>query len=387
MPRRECPTGVRFLARGCGHHPVIPIGCGSPLCPKCEKQRTKKNLRKWGPVLRRFKSPRMITLTIASGFDAAERVDTLNESFRRLLDTRMGSRARGHLLAETLAYIDNMKAPDDKKAHHRISAERFMTEVERLEIKFREGWRERAELVIDGLPNTPDPQDGAQFKFRHCIGKGISAFEATWDDKHIPSLGYHVHRHLTLDGTVFIPQVILTVLWRNATNGDGYIVDIRRLRDRDSRKWEREAIKYCCKMWEIPDDHADELEAAIRGLKRIWPLGGLKPIVPDPEPCHNCGSIHCRCDHVATASNDDKLPGTMDYFAEIEKQPAIIHVGVDQSEKRLGLIWHAERIRPETAEWLQSSLRRANATLYQEKAPASPVLTPSGTTNQSNGPP
>jgi len=382
MARKQCPVGVKFVARGCGYHPVILIGCNSPLCPKCEKQRTKRNLRKWAPVLKAFKSPRMVTLTITSGHDLAGRITAFSEAFRRLLDTRMGARARAQLLVECEAYIAQMQTSDEKRIHHRDSIKRFMREVERLEEAYAAGWRDRAPLVIEGLPHSTPVPDDSQFKFRHCIGKGLSTLEITYN----ATEGWHVHRHIALDGSMYIPQVLLTVLWLDATRNAGRIVDIRALR---GARWAREVVKYVSKMWEIPDDKADELEFSVKGLKRIWPLGRLKP-VQEAEACRSCGSLTCRCEHVASASNADRLPGTTDYLADVSLVPTIFTVYQDDSDKKLGLLWDAQRVKPETAEWLRQqlvidartghddveALRHLNASLYLEKAMDAPHPAP-----------
>jgi hypothetical protein len=86
---------------------------------------------------------------------------------------------------------------------------------------------------------------------------------------------------------------LLVVLWREATQGEGYIVDIRAIK-RDDRGAMREAVKYVTKPWDIPTDKAGELRQVLFGRKRVWPLGGARPVVHEAK-CPGCGEPTSQC--------------------------------------------------------------------------------------------
>jgi len=54
-----------------------------------------------------------------------------------------------------------------------------------------------------------------------------------------------------------------------------------------------EVCKYLAKVWDIPNDKKGEFRAAVRGLKRIWPLGGAKPVIVE-RVCPYCNDPACK---------------------------------------------------------------------------------------------
>lgn len=100
---------------------------------------------------------------------------------------------------------------------------------------------------------------------------------------------WHVHKHLVLD-SAFIPQPYLVILWMWVTEEEGKVVDIRKV-DK-SPKGIAEILKYLTKPWEIPEDKQDEFRKAVKGLKRVWPLGDAQPAEVN-NPCPLCGGSAC----------------------------------------------------------------------------------------------
>jgi hypothetical protein len=265
-----------LLVQSCGAGRAVPLDCGDPLCVDCERQRAKDRRDKWEPVLKGMRSPRMITLTIKSGAVLEERIRTLQGSFTRFLDLRLGPRNMGDLGDQGIKFVrshyrDKLKKGDitgDVLANH------------------LETWTGRIER-FKGTINRHHGLKGKWPRMRDLIGEGFASLEITWS----PGVGWHPHRHLAVDGQ-FIPWPVLCAAWIKATKGEGKIVDIKIL-DRNPKSI-LETIKYVTKSWEVPGDKRDEFRSAVRGLKRIWPLGGAKPSIPDKvcPYCHDpaCGS-------------------------------------------------------------------------------------------------
>jgi hypothetical protein len=256
------------LRQSCGGTRAIPVDCGDALCIECEKARAAERAAKWEKVIRAMRRPVMLTLTIKDGDDLRERIQTLQASIRRLLDMRLGSRNRP---------IDLDLAQVFTVAHYYALVEKGdMTAGEAA--RRVNDWQKSFILFDKRIARYSSPP-----RFRDICGKGLAVFECTWCGD------WHPHRHLILD-MGFIPWPYLVILWRRATRGDGEIVDVRSLfkTDRDLR----EVMKYVTKPWLIPEHLKDEFRDAVRGLKRVWPIGGAKPVKVD-KVCPVCKSPAC----------------------------------------------------------------------------------------------
>jgi hypothetical protein len=254
-----CERNGQFVVvqKDCGGAFPASVDCGDPLCLDCEKRRAAERRRRWTPTIMRMRYPVLLTLTIKDGPVLAERQDKLRSYFRKLLDLRIGSRNRVKFLELALDYAGSHFAEDP-------------IEVQR--------WSDRCKDFDKHLGTLP-----GSARVRDLIHAGIAFHEITCADD------WHAHKHLVIDAK-YIPQPYLVVLWMWVTEGDGKVVDIRKV-DK-TRKGIAEAIKYLTKIWEIPEDKRDEFRKAVKGLKRVWPLAGAKPTEVD-APCPMCGGLEC----------------------------------------------------------------------------------------------
>lgn len=278
-----------------------------------------------------------MTLTIRNGIDLAERLTLLDASFRKLLDFRIGRNNRGKIKREVTSYIN--KLLDNKKIN-----------------------QEQADKWISSTSNwlsfiaKQEAKHGQSFKLRKLL-KGLSSLEVTYNQE---DQTWHAHRHLILS-MQYMPQIVLTVLWQMATNQEGKIVDIRAIKD--VKTGLQEAIKYTTKAWEIPDEKADELLKALKGKKRTWVIGRIKPQEEEPAKCPGCNQAECKCKKVAIVSETQKL-NDGGYYAHHATDPtAPARRLIIRRDLRGRLVWEAE---PFTEADL--SLYRAK---YQEKEQAS----------------
>jgi hypothetical protein len=275
--KTKCPPYVQ-MTWACGCPRRFPTYCSDPLCVVCQKVWAWQVRTRWLPVVKQMHSPRLITLTLRNGHDLAERWDFEAASFRRFLDLRLGSRRWPDILRQATDYAQehySKHEPDAKEAAKRLQITlNLLADFGKMLAKYTE-------------------RNGQAPRVRDILGKGFSVREATYSRKS----GWHVHRHITVDAGS-IPWAALVVIWRIATKGDSWIVDIRYLKP--GEKAMREAVKYLTKPWEIPDDKADELRRVVRGKKRIWPLGGARP-VSDIGVCPGCGKKECKVVSVGMA--------------------------------------------------------------------------------------
>lgn len=265
---------------GCGVGRAVPVDCGDPLCVDCERQRAKERQTKWLPVLRRMKNPRFMTLTIRNGYDLAERNRIHATAFRKLYDLRLGPRAWPELKAASM---------DFSKMHHEKLFEDGT--VTRSEVNERiSHWS----VSLDKFGETIQGYKSKRGKWprvRDVMGRGFASYEVTYS----PETGWHVHRHCVTSG-YFIPWPLLAAAWLRVTKGEGFVVDIRAVDKTD--KSIKEMCKYITKSWELPKEKLCEFRAAIRGVKRVWPLGGAKPGKPETL-CPYCGKSDCKAEFVS----------------------------------------------------------------------------------------
>jgi len=272
-------TGEWLIVRqgGCGKGRMIPSDCGDPCCKYCEPRRARERMDHWSPVVKAMRTPVQLVLTEKNGEDLQERKKTYEESRRRLLDKRLGSRNRPGL---------------------KIAAKEFVREHYRKEVE--KGKIEQFELddIVESHDRSIDKFDRRLVKFneekgpqrvRDLLGPGVGMLEITRGKG-----GWHWHRHLIYDAD-FIPWSYLVILWKEATRREGEIVHVGKVGKTD--KDMLELFKYTSKHWEIPESKKQELRDAIKGVKRVLPLGGAKP-VDVQHPCPLCGDIGCKAGYV-----------------------------------------------------------------------------------------
>lgn len=256
-----CAQRFVSLPRDCGHLQNVPIRCGDLFCNSCEREWRAEAVERWLSAFLAMKKPRMLTLTIKSGFDIGERERFENASFRRFLDLRLGPRNWARFYQEALDYLN----PGDS---------RYDTTVKQLQ---------RLKVSLNNYRHS----HGKWPRVRELLARGISGRDLTWSD----DFGYHLHRHIIFDGW-FVPHSLWCVLWCAATQGQGLVVHICK-RD-SSRKDLEEAISYLGKVSDIPQERQAEVRQAFFNVKRIWRIGDIKPVEPAPSVCPFCGDPACR---------------------------------------------------------------------------------------------
>lgn len=284
--------GFIKIVQRCGHaHPVREL-CSNPLCASCEKIKADKRRRAWYPVLLDMKNPRLLTFTIPDGPVLAERIDFLQSSFRRFMSLRLGPRNLDKLISAAFDFVCNHTAEQVSKGKK--------TEDERKSDLTR--WQKSLNAFKLAVIKWHD-RKGKWPELRHMIGKGFAALETTFgsstvNGEKVEDLFWHVHRHLCVDGQ-FIPWPFLCAAWLRATKGAAFVTHIEQV-DK-TPEGIKEVAKYLSKVWEIPENRQSEFANAVFGIKRIWPLGGAKP-VKVKEPCAGCGDPACK-GHIAGRVN------------------------------------------------------------------------------------
>jgi hypothetical protein len=286
------PHSQVIVEHGCGRTQLVQVVCADPLCVECSKIKAARVRAKWFPVMMAMRRPKLITFTMKSQPVLKKAVKDFQSSFRRLLDLRLGVRGLPKLVEAALDFVRAPGKLDKILTEDEIARqERWETSIDRFRLAC-----ERKAVRLGRAP-----------RMRDMIGKGFASYETTYHTVE----GFHFHRHCTVDGE-FIPWPVLVAAWTVATQGEGSIVDVRQV-DKTYRSME-EVIKYCTKPWEIPDEKKTEVRQAMKGLKRIWPLGGACPVKPLPL-CPFCKKEECKAHRVTglvTIMNEGTLPdGTL----------------------------------------------------------------------------
>jgi hypothetical protein len=315
--------GYMLLSTSCGHRRVAPVLCSDPFCVPCEKAKAANRRKRWLPILQAMKEPKLITLTLPSGEDLAERFTTLKLSFRSLMGLRLGPRNKQRLQAASLSFV---------KEHYQKLVDSGEVGPEQLEAIVT-SWT----VSLDRFWSWVDGYKRKNNKWplvRNIIGKGFAVLEITF------SKGlWHPHRHLTVDSK-YIPWPLLCAAWLQVTDNQAKIVDIRSVGK--TAEDQKELIKYLAKTWDVPEDKRDDFRQVVRGLKRVWPLGKAHPI-DEHEPCPYCGNPACKS-HVtgsAVLIQSGNMWGTSYKVFELD----------DYTHSKIVMIFNSERGR-----WLEAPL-------------------------------
>jgi len=300
---KQLPAHSQIVIRhDCGRTQLIQVVCGDPLCVECSKIRANRIQARWRPVLMAMSRPKLITLTMKSQPILKDCIADFQKSFRRFMDLRLGKRGLPKLICAALDFVhdpDGYQGALDRDEERR--AERWEASIE----KFRRSVESKAKSI------------GKPPRMRDVTGAGFAAYEVIYN----PDEGWHFHRHCTVDGD-FIPWPVLVAAWKIATKGAGWIVDIRaisksRKKKPDGKPYDpmQEVIKYVTKSWEVPPGKHDELRQGIRDIKRIWPLGGARP-VEAVSICPFCKKEGCKAHRVTglvAIIAEGRIPGGVQY--------------------------------------------------------------------------
>lgn len=306
-PRKACPTGYIAHLRDCGFKQATPILCKSILCRTCEAKRATDHQERWYPTLAKYPHLSMMTLTVKGEAVLVPQLQKLDKSFRGLLDYRLGKHNRRCIRRRVTERLQKLK--DEGKEPNKL-----------------EQWSRATDKFLE-MCEKREREEGKSFKFRKLL-EGISNLEITYNTE---LKLWHSHRHLILS-MPFIPEIVLSTIWEEVTDGDGFVVDIRTVTD--LKEGLKETIKYCTKFWEIPKEKEEELLQAIKNKKRLWVIGRIKPAEPEPKPCPDCKSIECKCNKVAILENgteDSILDGAL-YIGCLPnntKTPVLYTIGKD----------------------------------------------------------
>lgn len=283
-----CPSQALALKRACGHQQAVLIKCHSPLCPECERDRAARLHDRWINTLAWLPNLKMLTLTIENGHNLKERITTLYEARRRLLDLRLGRNNRNNIRravqADTAQKVKAGTLTQDKADQRLEQVERWLEAVARTEA-----------------------QHGKSPKMRTLM-KGLAFLENTYNAE---SNTWHAHLHCIVSMR-YMPQSVLKVVWRMATRGAGKVVDIRKTNDAGDAL--REVAKYVSKAWEIPQDEYKTVIDALAGVKRISRIGNIKPMEVEKPVCPGCNKPSCDCGTSFVARADSSqaiIPGVV----------------------------------------------------------------------------
>ena len=152
--------------------------------------------------------------------------------------------------------------------------EEFYRELERYEKNLSENERYKAERQRIFFEEF-------EKKYSHLIGSGLKigqVFNAVWklEVTYNKKIGWHPHWHSIWSG--FIPKLLLLVLWKKATRGEGEIIDVRKVKGKKAIK---ELLKYTTKFWVLnglDEERILEIETILYNVKKIrhWGLEELE---------------------------------------------------------------------------------------------------------------
>ena len=232
-----------------------PYSCGCVTCPYCAVKENKRVLAKYFEffkcLIEKNKELSFITLTVKSSFNLKEVYEKLNSGLKKLYEIRLFGR----------------------RTWEKIKKE-FYKELERYEnnLPEEEKYKAKRQRVFF---------EEFEKKFLHLIGSGLKVgqiFNAVWklEITFNKESGWHPHWHSIWTG--YIPKLLLLVLWKKATRGEGEIIDVRRVQ---GKKAIRELLKYTTKFWilnGLDEMRILEIETILYNVKKIrhWGLDELE---------------------------------------------------------------------------------------------------------------
>ena len=241
-----------------------PHRCHSAQCPFCAYENFRKDWAVYSRYLEELgKNGRLsfVTLTLPSSHDPYEAIEMAYRSLSRLYQFRIfgprnWKKVVRMFLREVLAYYRAAKRKGDPSAFERAKRQIRL---------FRKFIQKYSSYI------------GSDIKFGQLFNI-IWKFEITYNPEH----GYHPHWHGV--GDIFIPKLLLVVIWRLVSSAD--VVDIRAVDDRENVT--SELVKYITKHWELKDlseEQKIDLETAMYGRRkfRVWGFGLIKDLEEEKE--------------------------------------------------------------------------------------------------------
>ena len=301
----EIARRILLRQESCGSFPIVVekecggllgswIKCHSPLCLTCARIEAKRRIASYIDEFKKLLENRVpltfITLTIKSHTDVRIAVEVIYKALSRLRDYRIGPRKlkelRKRYEEEVEAYLDSRGLGGEAR------------ELKKRE--WMEWWEEFEVLVLEC----------GSVKLRN-LGMWLWHFEITFN----PTVGWHPHFHGIT--TVKIPKFLLTIIWREVTEGLGEITDIRSVKgvkglvelakyevkphikvdggvdliqsnklDKTEDKEENNSLNL------LVDELKLELLIALRG-RRKWVAWNF-PKVERKKECPHCGRAGCK---------------------------------------------------------------------------------------------
>jgi len=205
-----------------------PHTCGSLFCPYCGKRKRYQVLGKYEDVLKALaeKSPAVfITLTIPNTPTALEGYEKISKALQKLYDFRLFrprvfKKIRKAFFEELKEYRANLKRLQTEGKLTAKDVERKVKTQARLFKRFVNRWCK--------LPNAKELKFGQLFP-------ALWVFELTGK-----AGDFHPHWHGIAFGE--IPKLLITVLWKMATNGEAYITDVRAIKG--GKKAVKQVVNY-----------------------------------------------------------------------------------------------------------------------------------------------
>ena len=207
--QKRCGSFPIVVEKECGGKLGTWYKCGSPLCFSCARLEAKRKIAPYIEALKELLKEKkndssrqltFVTLTIKSHTDVRIAVEVLYEALSRLRDYWLGPRKlkelRERYEEEVERYLDNCGIKGELR--------------ELLRRDWVERWEEFELRVLER----------GSFKLKN-LGMWLWHFEITFN----PTVGWHPHFHGITD--VKIPKLLLTVIWREVTEGLGEVTDIR----------------------------------------------------------------------------------------------------------------------------------------------------------------
>ena len=245
-----------------------PHSCGSIFCPYCSKRKRIKVLGKYRDLLLDWAKRKRLafaTLTVRNELDIEEAVEKLNRGLKKLyrlkiFRPRVFKRVKKLFYEELREYWRNLKKLVKRRKLTVKEAKRKVELQKKLWKEFVGRWKNH--------PKARELELGQ-------VLQAIWVMELTKSEK-----GYHPHWHGVIVGG--FSKVLLTALWKYATDGESYITDVRNVKA--GKEGVRKALQYVedyltdgfvevGKEEELDKEELVRIEAVLHGRRKVRAWG------------------------------------------------------------------------------------------------------------------